>query len=98
MIRGVRIHKFGGPEVLRIERVEVEAPGEGEVRIPIRDTSINRTEITLRCGRSPVKPPLPSNIGREAAGEIEAIGPGVEGFAIGDRVALCTRQPAWTVR
>src|ERR1700722_9045572 len=88
MIRGVRIHELGGPEVLRIEKVEVEEPGEGEVRIRIRAIGINRTEITLRSGRSPAKPPLPTKIGWEAAGEIEAIGAEVKGFAIGDRVAL----------
>jgi len=88
MIRSVRIHEFGGPEVLRIEEIEVEEPGEGEVRIRIRAIGINRTEITLRSGRSPAKPPLPTKIGFEAAGEIEAIGAGVKGFAIGDRVAL----------
>jgi NADPH:quinone reductase-like Zn-dependent oxidoreductase len=88
MIRSVRIHEFGGPEVLRIEKIEVEEPGEGEVRIRIRAIGINRTEITLRSGRSPAKPPLPTKIGFEAAGEIEAIGAGVKGFAIADRVAL----------
>jgi len=88
MIRSVRIHEFGRPEVLRIEEVEVEEPSEGEVRIRIRAIAINRTEITLRSGRSPAKPPLPAKIGFEAAGEIEAIGAGVKGFTIGDRVAL----------
>ena len=88
MVRSVRIHEFGGPEVLRIEEVEVEEPGQGEVRMRIRGIGINRTEITLRSGRSPAKPPLPTKIGFEAAGEIEAIGAGVKGFAIGDRVAL----------
>jgi NADPH:quinone reductase-like Zn-dependent oxidoreductase len=88
MIRSVRIHEFGGPEVLRIEEIEVEEPGEGEVRMRIRGIGINRTEITLRSGRSPAKPPLPAKVGFEAAGEIEAIGAGVKGFAIGDRVAL----------
>src|ERR1700719_4042144 len=88
MIRSVRIHEFGGAEVLRIEEVEVENPGEGEVRIRIRAIGINRTEITLRSGRSPAKLPLPTKIGFEAAGEIEAIGAEVKGFAIGDRVAL----------
>jgi NADPH:quinone reductase-like Zn-dependent oxidoreductase len=88
MIRSVRIHEFGGPEVLRTEEVEVEEPGEGEVRIRIRAIGINRTEVTLRSGRSPVKPPLPTKIGWEAAGKIEAIGAEVKGFAIGDRVAL----------
>ena len=47
MIRGVRIHEFGGPEVLRIEKVEVEEPGEGEVRIRIRAIGINRTSVPL---------------------------------------------------
>jgi NADPH:quinone reductase-like Zn-dependent oxidoreductase len=88
MIRSVRIHEFGGPEVLRIEEIGVEEPGEGEVRMRIRGIGINRTEITLRSGRSPAKPPLPAKVGFEAAGEIEAIGAGVKGFAIGDRVAL----------
>jgi NADPH:quinone reductase-like Zn-dependent oxidoreductase len=88
MIRSFRIHEFGGPEVLRIEEVEVEKPGEGEVRIRVRAIGINRTEITLRSGRLPAKPPLPTKIGWEAAGEIEAIGAGVNGFAIGDRVAM----------
>src|ERR1700675_498752 len=88
MIRSVRVHEFGGPEVLRIEEIEVEEPGEGEVRMRIRGIGINRTDITLRSGRSPAKPPLPTRIGWEAAGEIEAIGAHVNGFAIGDRVAL----------
>jgi NADPH:quinone reductase-like Zn-dependent oxidoreductase len=84
MIRSVRIHEFGGPEVLRIEEIEVEEPGEGEVRMRIRGIGINRTELTLRSGRWPAKPPLPAKLAFEAAGEIEAIGPGVKGFAIGD--------------
>ena len=92
MIRGVRIHEFGGPEVLRIETVEVEEPGEGEVRIRIRAIGINRTEITLRSGRSPAKPPLPTKIGWEAAGEIEAIGAEVSGFKLGDEVYGATNE------
>jgi len=70
----VRIQEFGGPEVLSIEEVETEKPGEGEVRMRIRAIGINRTEITLRSGRLPVKPPLPTKIGFEAAGEIEELG------------------------
>jgi NADPH:quinone reductase-like Zn-dependent oxidoreductase len=88
MVRSVRIHEFGGPEVLRIEETEVEEPGADEVCMRTRGIGINRTEITLRSGRSPAKPPLPVKIGFEAAGEIEAIGPGVKGFAIGYLVAL----------
>src|ERR1700730_12336975 len=68
-VRSVRIHEFGGPEVLRIEEIEVEEPGEGEVHMRIRGVGINRTEITLRSGRSPANPPLPAKIGFEAAGD-----------------------------
>src|SRR5260370_25612251 len=88
MTRSASIQEFGGREEPGIEEVEVEEPGEGEVRMRIRGIGINRTDITLRSGRSPAKPPLPTKIGFEAAGEIEAIGPGAKGFAIGDRVAL----------
>ncbi len=49
---------------------------------------LNRTEITLRSGRSPAKPPLPTGIGFEAAGVIEVLGPGLTGVSVGDRVAL----------
>ena len=74
--------------MLRIEDVETEQPGGGEVRLRIRAIGINRTEITMRSGRSPARPSLPTRIGWEAAGEIEALGANVTGFAIGDRVAL----------
>jgi NADPH:quinone reductase-like Zn-dependent oxidoreductase len=93
MTRSVRVHEFGGPEVLRIEDVETEQPGGGEVRLRIRAIGLNRSEITLRSGRSPARPSLPTKIGWEAAGEIDALGPDVTGFAIGDRVALV---PAYT--
>jgi NADPH:quinone reductase-like Zn-dependent oxidoreductase len=88
MTRSVRIHEFGGPEVLRLEDVVVGEPGVGEVRLRIHAVGLNRTELTLRSGRLPVKPPLPSPIGFEAAGVIDALGPNVSGFSVGDRVAL----------
>src|ERR1700694_2186727 len=88
MTRSVRIHEFGGPEVLRVENVVVGEPGAGEVRLRIHTIGLNRTELTLRSGRLPVKPLLPSAIGFEAAGVIEALGPDVSGFSVGDRVAL----------
>ena len=88
MTRSVRIHEFGGPEVLRLEDVVVGEPGAGEVRLRIHAIGLNRTELTLRSGRLPVKPTLPSLIGFEAAGVIDALGPNVSGFSVGDRVAL----------
>jgi NADPH:quinone reductase-like Zn-dependent oxidoreductase len=94
MSRSVRIHEFGGPEVLKIEEVTVPAPGLGEVRLKIKAIGLNRTEVTLRSGRSG-RPPFPTQIGFEAAGEIEALGPDVRGFAIGDRVALIPAYSAF---
>jgi NADPH:quinone reductase-like Zn-dependent oxidoreductase len=88
MSRSVRIHEFGDASVLHIENVEVGEPSSGEVRLRIHAIGINRTEITLRSGRSPAKPLLPTGIGFEAAGFIEALGPDVTGFSVGDRVAL----------
>jgi NADPH:quinone reductase-like Zn-dependent oxidoreductase len=88
MTRSIRIHEFGDASVLRIENVEIGEPGNGEVRLRIQAIGLNRTEITLRSGRSPAKPPLPTGLGFEAAGVIEALGPDVTGFAVGDRVAL----------
>ncbi len=88
MTRSVRIHAFGDADVLSIEDIETGEPGSGEVRLRIHAIGINRTEVTLRSGRSPVKPALPSVIGFEAAGVIEALGPDVSSFAEGDRVAM----------
>jgi NADPH:quinone reductase-like Zn-dependent oxidoreductase len=71
--RGVRIHQFGGPDVLHIEDTLVDEPGLGEVRLDIRAIGLNRTEVTLRSGRSPIKPSLPTSIGWEAAGVIDEL-------------------------
>ncbi|MEJ0007883.1 MAG: alcohol dehydrogenase catalytic domain-containing protein [Steroidobacteraceae bacterium] len=75
MSRSVRIHEFGDADVLRIEDVDVPAPAAGLVRLRVHAIGLNRTEITLRSGRSPVKPPLPTGLGFEAAGTVEALGP-----------------------
>jgi NADPH:quinone reductase-like Zn-dependent oxidoreductase len=88
MTRQARIQAFGAPDVLKIQDVDIGAPGVGEVRLAIHAIGLNRTEITLRSGRSPAKPVLPAKIGFEAAGVVEALGPGVDKVAVGDRVAL----------
>jgi len=88
MAKVVRIHTLGGPEVLRIEELEVGEPGPGEVRIRVEAVGLNRSEAMYRAGRYPVQPRLPSLIGYEGAGTIEALGAGVEGFAVGDRVCV----------
>ena len=88
MPRTIRIHSLGGPEVLQIEDLDLRGPGPGEVRIRVEAVGLNRAEAMYRAGRYPVKPQLPSLIGYEGVGVIEALGPGVEGFSEGDRVCV----------
>lgn len=88
MARVVRFHMHGGPEVLRIEEVEVPPPGRGEVRIRVRALGLNRAEALLRVGGYLETPTFPSGLGFEAAGLVEAVGDGVEGVAPGDAVSV----------
>lgn len=88
MPRSVRFHEAGGPEVLRLEEMAIPVPGPGEVRLRIRAIGLNRAEIMFRRGEYIQQPVFPTQLGYEAAGEIEAIGPDVEGFAVGDRVSV----------
>jgi NADPH:quinone reductase len=84
MAKGVRFHETGGPEVLRWESIDVGEPGFGEVRIRHLAVGLNFADTYFRTGLYPA--PLPNGMGVEAAGVIEAVGPGVAGFAEGDRV------------
>ena len=88
MAKVVRFHTLGGPEVLQIEDRDVGEPGPGEVRIRVEAVGLNRAEAMYRAGRYPVAPELPSLIGYEGVGTIEALGAGVEGYSIGDRVCV----------
>ena len=88
MPRVIRFHQHGGPEVLRIEAAEVPAPGPGEVQIRVRALGLNRAEALLRSGNYIETPTFPSGLGLQAAGNVEAIGDGVEGFAPGDAVSI----------
>ncbi len=88
MARVVRFHEHGGPEVLRIEDVDVAGAGRGEVQIRVRALGLNRAEALLRSGSYIETPTLPSGLGLEAAGTVERIGEGVDGFAPGDAVSV----------
>ncbi|BCM18010.1 zinc-dependent alcohol dehydrogenase family protein [Mesorhizobium sp. J8] len=88
MARVVRFHSHGGPEVLRIVDIEVPQPGPGEIRIHVRALGLNRAEASMRNGSYIEKPTLPSGLGLEAAGVVEAVGTGVEVFAPGDAVSI----------
>jgi NADPH2:quinone reductase len=87
----IRIHEFGGPEVLRWEEVDLADPAAGQARIRHTAIGLNFIDVYHRSGLYPAE--LPGGIGSEAAGVVEAIGPGVTEAAIGDRVVY-TGQPA----
>lgn len=88
MARVVRFHELGGPEVLRIENVDTPAPASGEIQIRVKALGINRAEALLRSGTYIQTAPLPSGLGLEAAGIVEMVGEGVDGFAPGDAVSI----------
>jgi NADPH:quinone reductase len=91
MPNAIRILQTGGPEVLQWESVAVGEPGPGEARVRHTAVGLNYIDTYHRSGL--YKLPLPSGIGLEAAGVVEAIGPGVSDIAKGDRVAYCGGPP-----
>jgi NADPH:quinone reductase-like Zn-dependent oxidoreductase len=88
MSRIVRFHQKGGPEVLKIEDVEVAPPGPGEVAVAIKAIGINRAESMFRSGPYVEDPVFPARLGYEGAGVVSAVGRGVSGFAPGDSVSV----------
>lgn len=86
--RFVRFSSTGGPEVLRIAEQPLPVPAEGEVRLRIQALGLNRAEAAFRAGQYLEAPQLPARIGYEAAGIVEAVGPGVSSVRAGD--AVCT--------
>ena len=91
MVKAVRFHKTGGPEVLTYEDIEVGSPGEGQARVKNLVIGLNFIDTYHRSGLYPLS--LPHGVGMEAAGVIEEIGPGVQGLNVGDRVAYCAGPP-----
>jgi NADPH:quinone reductase-like Zn-dependent oxidoreductase len=85
-MRRVIFEEKGGPEVLKFETLDLPSPATGEVRIKIKAIGLNRYESMFRQGVYVVPPELPSAIGAEAVGIVEALGGDVSGFSVGDRV------------
>ena len=84
-MNAIRVHRFGGPEVLALEEVPCPGPGEGQALVRIEAAGVNFIDIYQRLGQYPV--PLPMVPGNEGAGVVEEIGPGVREVSPGDRVA-----------
>jgi NADPH:quinone reductase-like Zn-dependent oxidoreductase len=85
-MRAVRIHEDGGPEVLVLEEAPDPAPGEGEILVRLRASGLNHLDLWTRKGLPSV--PKPHILGADGAGVVEALGPDVAGFEIGDPVVL----------
>jgi len=86
--RMVRFHAFGDAEVLEIEDIHTAEPGPGEVRIAVRAIGLNWADVLWRRKHYIEDAVLPSGLGNEAAGVIDAVGAGVQGLQVGDRVAV----------
>ncbi len=87
MVAAVRVHKFGGPEVLTFEDVTVPAPGPGQIRVKQYACGVNFIDVYFRIGMYPPAGGLPFILGNEGAGEVVELGAGVTEFKRGDRVA-----------
>jgi NADPH:quinone reductase len=87
MARVVRFHRTGGPEVLKIDQVDMPSPRPDEVRIAVKALGLNRAESMFRSGTYLEQPKFPARLGYEAAGTVEAIGKGVQGLKVGDAVS-----------
>lgn len=87
MSKQVVFHQTGDAEVLKIEDQPLREPGTGEVRIKVAAIGLNRAEVMFRRGQYLEQPQFPSRLGYEASGVVDALGPGVEGLSVGDRVS-----------
>lgn len=89
-MRAVIVRSFGGPEVLEVADVPVPEPGTGQVRIRVEAAGVNPVDVATRVGALAeaglMTADLPVGLGWDAAGVVDAVGPGVDGFAVGDRV------------
>jgi NADPH2:quinone reductase len=85
-MKAIRVHEFGGPEVLSLEDVPEPQPAAGQVLVRVRAAGVNPVDTYIRGGGHAVKPPLPYTPGLDAAGVVEAAGEGVTRLAAGQRV------------
>jgi NADPH2:quinone reductase len=85
-MKAIRVHEFGGPEVLKYEETPTPKPGAGEVLVRAHAAGVNPYDTYMRTGTYAIKPSLPYTPGSDAAGVVESVGSGVEKVKAGDRV------------
>jgi NADPH2:quinone reductase len=89
-MKAIRVHSFGGPEVLQLEELDDPVPGDGEVIVDVHAAGINPADTYMRNGTYSIVPELPYIPGGDAGGVISAVGVGVETHSVGDRVFVGT--------
>src|SRR5262249_2211861 len=85
-MKAIRVHEFGGPEVLKIEDVPNLKAGPGQVVVQVKAVGVNPVETYIRSGVYPNRPPVPYTPGLDGGGVVESIGDGVKRVKPGDRV------------
>jgi len=86
-MKAIRVHDFGGPEVLKLEEVDDPKPGPGQIVVRVKAAGVNPYDTYMRAGAYGARnPTLPFTPGSDAAGIVEAVGPDVTDIAVGDRV------------
>lgn len=95
MVAAIRVHEYGGPEVLKFEEVELAPPGKGEIRVRQTAIGVNFIDTYFRSGLYKA-PQLPFVAGNEGAGEVTALGEGVTDFKVGDRVGYSVTLGCYT--
>ena len=89
-MKAIRVHSFGGPEVLQLEELDDPVPGDGEVVVDVYAAGINPADTYMRNGTYAIVPELPYIHGGDACGVVSAVGAGVEAHSVGDRVFVGT--------
>lgn len=94
MPKAIRVHEYGGPEVMAYEDVERREPGPGQIRVKLTAIGVNFIDIYFRSGAYKAAQ-LPFTPGKEGAGLVDAVGEGVTGFKVGDRVATASAEGSY---